>query len=119
MRRVKKSRLPKWILPMLLKGSEEKIMGCFITPIILLVIFYLDSFWDSLPSSMASELYLLVIIVVIIILGIPVNWVMSQVILLKKARKELSLRYSITDDENEKVEIRESLAKLGVKLKQE
>ena len=114
MKRIEKTKLPKWIVSKLPFGSEDEVISSVLVPMVLFSLMGIGVLWHEFydPDLVFVEV-LLTIVLIAAIVGFL--WrVIAQVDLLKNSREELMHRYKTTKDKQEKEKIKNKLHQLCV-----
>ena len=118
MRRIKKSKLPMWLISRLPFNEEDEAIGSGIVPGVLFpfmgICLLLYKFYN--PKTFWIELIISILIMVVILL--ISRWILYQVELLKVSREELMLIYKREKDPKKKEELRLRLENLCVFAKE-
>ena len=102
MKRISKTKLPKWIISRLPFGEEDETASSVIVPVFIFSCFGIIVVWKEFYEEIGFALGLIAFLsFVAIIIRIAV-WLIVQIDILKILRKETVLRYKLTKDSSEK-----------------
>ena len=109
MKKISKTKLPKWIMSRLPFGEEDETASSVIVPGFIFSCFGIVAAWKDFYDKIGFILGLIMFLsFVAIIIRIAV-WLIVQVDVLKSLRKEMVLRYKLTKDISEKQRLKEIL----------
>ena len=111
------TKLPKWLIYLLPCEEEDEVFNAFMLPIVFFFLVGIGVLWNDVINSIWIVMKILIIATLLITIFVFMCWLLEQVEILKISRKELILRYGLTEDTEEKEKIKEKLEKLHVFLK--
>ena len=114
MKRIKGSKLPKWIVSKLPFNDEDEIISSFVVPGNIFFLMGIGFLWYKFHTPGWMFIEILVVITLVAIMFLFTWWLLVHVDVLKLCRQELMIRFEFTKDLKEKEEIRKELEKLYV-----
>ena len=116
MRRIRKSRLPKWLISKLPYGNEDEIISAIIVPGMLFSLMAIGFMWYEFHDSRWILVEVLLFVLSVLCIFAIAWWTLAQVELLKVSRQELMLCYKLTKNSEEREKIKRKLADLCVSV---
>ena len=111
MRRIEKTKLPKWIVSKLPYKGEDEVISSILVPFVLFSFMGIGLAWHELYNP--EWLFIEVLITTVLVGAVLASawWVLAQVDLLIRCRRELMLCYKLTKNSEEKEKIKKKLEK--------
>ncbi len=116
MRRIRKSRLLKWLISKLPYGNEDEIISAIIVPGMLFSFMAIGFMWYEFHDSRWILVEVLLFVLFVLCIFAIAWWTLAQVELLKVSRQELMLCYKLTKNSEEREKIKRKLADLCVSV---
>ena len=114
MKRMKKSRIPGWIVKNLPAGKEDEAFSAAIVPTFIFSMSGIGAAWYFFFKPELLTFWILGTILVVSLLFFGGYWLLAQVSLLQKSREELLLSYDNVKDDFEKELLKKKLESLYV-----
>ena len=120
MKIITKSKLPKWIIASIPFREEEETLSGFIVPFVIFSVMGMGVAWYEFYEKITPFLGILMLIfmqqVFVIEIKDIMRWMIAQFDILRILRLRLEQHYKTTENEKEKLETKERLSYLCVKV---
>ncbi len=116
MKLITKPKLPRWIIRSLPFGEEEDVLSGFIVPFVLFSLMGVGTIWYQFHEALFPIPGIVITASIFIIVAAIVWWLTVQIDVLHILRERLMFRYKNTEDDEEKLKIKNRLSDLCVRV---
>ena len=116
MKIITKSKLPKWAIASIPFREEEKTLSGFIVPFVIFSVMGMGVAWYEFYEKITPFLGILMLIFISVLVIAIMRWMITQFDILRILRLRLEQHYKTTENEKEKLETKERLSYLCVKV---